>query len=229
MPRQFRINTKTLFLTYSQLSDDGQNSFFSVPTAHFDFIVDTLGNPECYRLARERHEDGGIHAHCFISFPVPVRFRSERRLDYAGSHPNIQSVRSGHFRTWTYCGKDGDIIQDFGVPPLQPRSGQTSSKEIWSEIVSQETEAEFYDTCRALAPFYYAVYRSNLERYCSWRYGSQRTEYSGPSIDADPPTPIVQWLEQAKLGDRGGQRRRSLILWGPSLTGKTVWARSLGR
>lgn len=229
MPRRFQISANAFLLTYSQLNEDGQRGFFEVPTNHFDFIVATLGNPNCYRLGRERHEDGGLHAHCFVSFPTPVRIRSERRLDFAGSHPNIQSVRSGHRRTWEYAGKEDDVIHDFGVPPSEPRSRSSSSKEVWTEIVGKESEAEFYDACRTLAPFYFVLYRANLERYCAWRYGSERAEYSSPEFDANPPTALLEWVEQAKLGHRGGPRRRSLILWGPSLTGKTIWARSLGR
>lgn len=229
MPRRFEINTKALLLTYSQLNDDEQQRFFEVPTSHYDFVVDTLGDPVCYRLGRERHQDGGFHAHCYVSFASAVRIRSERRLDFGGSHPNIQSVRTGHRRTWEYAGKENDIILDFGVPPDESRSRSSSSQEVWHEIVGKESEAEFYDACRTLAPFYFVLYRSNLERYCAWRYGSERTEYSSPEFDADPPDAVIEWLEQARLGHRGGPRRRSLILWGPSLTGKTVWARSLGR
>ena len=32
-------------------------------------------------------------------------------------HPNIQSVRTGHRRTWDYVGKDGDIVYEIGDPP----------------------------------------------------------------------------------------------------------------
>ena len=40
---------------------------------------------------------------------------------------------------------------------------------------------------------------------------------------------IAEWKSQATIGDNGGgHRRRSLILWGPTRTGKTVRARSLG-
>lgn len=225
----FVCNSKTLFLTYSQISENGQIDFFQNASAHYEFIVSTLGTPICYRLGRERHQDGGIHAHCYLSFEKPVRIRSERRLDFGSSHPNIQSVRTGHKRTWEYAGKDGDIILDIGERPSEPRSSKARDDEIWQEIIRQETETEFYDTCRALAPKYYVLYRANLERYCAVRYHTVGTEYESPAFDANLPDSIQRWLDQAKLGERGGARRQSLILWGPSKTGKTLWARSLGR
>jgi hypothetical protein len=228
MPR-FEIHTKTLFLTYSQLSDDEQLALFENPTSHYDFVCDRLRDPVCYRLARERHQDGGVHAHCYITFSSPVRIRSQHRLDFGTAHPNIQSVRKGHRRTWEYCGKEDDVIYDFGEPPSESGRDKTSDHAIWTEIASQETEADLYERCRTLAPKYYVLYRQNLERYCAWRFNTGRTEYSGPEIDADLPAPVQEWIDQSDLGRHGGERRKSLIIWGPSLTGKTVWARSVGR
>ena len=52
-------------------------------------------------------------------FRGAVRIRSASRLDFGQHHPNIQSVRTGHRRTWDYVGKDGDIVYEIGDPPDQ--------------------------------------------------------------------------------------------------------------
>ena len=65
------------------------------------------------------HQDGGHHFHAYLAFESAVRIRSASRLDFGQHHPNIQSVRTGHRRTWDYVGKDGDIVYEIGDPPDQ--------------------------------------------------------------------------------------------------------------
>ena len=55
---RFNVATKTLFLTYSQLTENGRRAFFDRADAHFEFITHTLRRPAVYRLSRESHEDG---------------------------------------------------------------------------------------------------------------------------------------------------------------------------
>ena len=62
------INSKTLFLTYSQVNQDGIDRFVSTPSDHFDFVSSSLGTPTRYRLARESHQDGGHHFHAYLGF-----------------------------------------------------------------------------------------------------------------------------------------------------------------
>lgn len=225
----FNLRSKTIFLTYSQLSEDGARIFFADATNHYKFIVSTLGNPTQYRLSRERHQDGGLHAHAYVAFASAVRIQSQHRLDFGLSHPNIQSVRTGHKTTWDYVGKDGDIIYEQGGPPEEPRAAKTREHAIWSEIVGQPTEESFYNACRELAPKYFALYQQQLERYAAKYYSPEPEPYISPTYTDLSDERCGEWLEQAKIGIDGiTHRRRSLILWGPSRTGKTVWARSLG-
>lgn len=222
------ISTKTLFLTYSQLSDDGKLAFFDRTTSHLEFITTTLRTPSVYRLSRESHSDGGVHAHCFVAWEAPIRIRSERKLDFGGAHPNIQSVRSGHRRTWDYTGKDGDIIHECGDPPLPSGSPAKRDNSIWDAIVATTTQADFYAAVRSMAPRYYVLYQSALDQYAEKHYPEPRPEYRGPSFDDHSNERLGEWVRHGALGSGStGHRRRSLILWGPTRTGKTVWARSL--
>lgn len=227
---QFNISTKTLFLTYSQLNEDAQHRFFDRATAHFDFIVATFRHPSVYLLARELHQDGGIHAHCYIAWTDPVRLRSQRKCDFGGAHPNIQSVRSGHRRTYDYTGKDRDVIHSMGEPPRATGTPKGPDNDIWAGIVASATEDEFRTKIRTLAPRYYVLYQSQIDKYAERHFPPPRRVYGGPCFDDHSEQRCGPWLSDAALGDGStGHRRRSLILWGPTKTGKTVWARSLGR
>lgn len=224
------INSKTLFLTYSQVNEDGRTHFLSAPHNHFDFVSTTLGTPSRYRLARESHEDGGYHFHAYLGFETAVRIRSAARLDFGQHHPNIQSVRTGHRRTWDYVGKDGDIIYEQGAAP-DPTGGPSGSsgESVWAEAARAESEEEFYSILRNGAPRYYILYHRQLEHYAAKFYAVQPEPYRSPTFTDLTGPRIAEWKDQATIGFNGsGHRRRSLILWGPTRTGKTVWARSLG-
>lgn len=224
------INAKTIFLTYSQVNDDdGRNAFLSRESAHYDFVTDTLRAPSCYRLARESHQDGGCHFHVYVAFHAPVRIQSQSRLDFGGHHPNIQTVRAGHRRTWDYAGKADDIIAEFGEPPPVPESASGKEHDIWAAAVSAETEAEFYQTLRDGAPKYFVTYHRAIEYFAQKYFATRPEPYRSPAFVDLSRQRLEQWTNQASIGlDGSGHRRRSLILWGPTRTGKTVWARSLG-
>lgn len=87
----FQVNAKNIFLTYSQVQD--VDAFCGTGTQHLEFITDLLGPPVVYRLAKERHADGGIHFHCYCGWDDPVRAAGERIFDFGGVHPNYQGVR----------------------------------------------------------------------------------------------------------------------------------------
>ena len=159
-----------------------------------------------------------------------MRIRSASRLDFGQHHPNIQSVRTGHRRTWDYVGKDGDIVYEIGDPP-DPIGGPSGGRgdSVWSEAVRAESEEEFYfDPARRSSAILYPISPTTrtIRREVLWSSSTtiriaNLTDLTGPRI--------AEWKSQATIGDNGGgHRRRSLILWGPTRTGKTVWARSLG-
>ncbi len=226
------INAKTLLLTYSQVNQDGLHHFCERETAHFDFITQALRAPSGYRLARESHQDGGDHFHVYIAFDSPVRIRTANRLDFGSHHPNIKSVRTGHRRTWDYVGKDGNIIYEYGAEPPDPNDGTTTAggDSVWSAAASATTEAEFYQIVRDGAPRSFIIYHQQLERYAAKFFSVQPDPYRSPAFSDLSRDRLECWTNQATIGLNGsGHRRRSLILWGPTRTGKTVWARSLGQ
>lgn len=205
MPYTFR--TKTLFLTYSQVSQDDATSFISPPTAHFEFIEQTLRTPEYYRLAQEHHADGGLHFHCIFGFTTPVHSSRTDILDFANTHPNIKSVRSGHGRTWDYCGKDGNIIHEFGEPQRLASTSGRISGEVWSQAVNATTPEEFYKTIRDASPRHFILYGRQLDEYVDKHFKRSRMDYCSPSFTTLQPERFDNWLNQSDLGRRGGERR----------------------
>ena len=133
----------------------------------------------CLRLS-ELLLDTDLHANhtkmgdiifTLTSVSSAVRIRSASRLDFGQHHPNIQSVRTGHRRTWDYVGKDGDIVYEIGDPP-DPIGGPSGGRgdSVWSEAVRAESEEEFYSILRDGAPRYYILYHRQLEQYAAKFY-----------------------------------------------------------
>ena len=169
-----------------------------------------LGTPTRYRLARESHQDGGHHFHAYLGFESAVRIRSASRLDFGQHHPNIQSVRTGHRRTWDYVGKDGDIVYEIGDPP-DPIGGPSGGRgdSVWSEAVRAESEEEFYSILRDGAPRYYILYHRQLEQYAAKFYGVRPQPYESPTFtdltDRELPNGRARRLSETTEEDTDGE------------------------
>lgn len=104
----FNFNAKQVFLTYAQCNLD--------KTEVYDHFNTFCGVAE-YIVAREKHEDGGLHLHCYFKFKSQIHTRDERYFDIKGFHPNIATVTSAKARERIkkYCIKDGDYIANVEV------------------------------------------------------------------------------------------------------------------
>ena len=111
------INSKTLFLTYSQVNQDGIDRFVSTPSDHFDFVSSSLGTPTDTDLHANHTKMGDIIFTLTSVSRALCAFDRPPGSTLGQHHPNIQSVRTGHRRTWDYVGKDGDIVYEIGDPP----------------------------------------------------------------------------------------------------------------
>lgn len=225
----FRFRAKAILLTYSQLNDDSIATFLSPKTAHLDHVANALGMPDVYRLGRELHQDGGTHFHVFASWSERVSFRQQSLLDFANTHPNIQPVPRTPHKAFDYVGKDGDIIHEHGERPGKPGIVPSGRDGVFRDALSAECKEEFLATLEHGAPRDYIMYFDAIERFADRKYATPPTPYNSPTFETIGQERVSDWLEQSRIGQSTGERRRSLILWGPTRTGKTVWARSLGR
>lgn len=96
------------------------------------------------------------------------------------------------------------------------------------------TRDEFFALVRELCPADLAKCFSSISKYADYRYALSEPVYNGPSRE-DPRFEIAQYPEllqwECGLRERSDGcvgRGRSLVLWGPTRTGKSTYARSLG-
>ncbi len=223
----FQFNRKTQFLTYSQVQDV---DFFLEPrSGHLDFLSDLFGTPQWYRMGKEYHADGGTHFHVAVRWRENIQSRNERIFDFGGVHPKVEPIRQPR-KAWDYVAKQGDVIHEHGEPSEESVSASRKRDALFQQALSAESLERFLDIIKEGATRDFVLYNRAI-RECGEFYFSGKCEpYASPTFDCDPPEELRIWLDAAGIGDESAVgRRRSLILWGPSRTGKTVWARSLGK
>jgi len=219
----FDFHAKYVLLTYAQCGElDGFR------------VMDRLSSlgAECI-IGREHHEDGGIHLHCFADFGRKFRSRKTDVFDVDGFHPNITKSRGNPEKGYDYAIKDGDVICGGLARPEcgTVRNGASDSK--WAIITSATNRDEFWELVHELDPKAAACSFPQLQKYCDFKFAYHPPEYETPAgahfIGAESDG-RDRWLEQSGIGSGETRGRvKSLVLYGPSRTGKTSWARSLGK
>ncbi|AIW42777.1 replication-associated protein [Chickpea yellow dwarf virus] len=230
MPRRtnnnsFRLQTKYVFLTYPHSSSTAENLR--------DFLWSKLTSLAIFfiAIATELHQDGSPHLHCLIQLDKRCDIRDPSFFDFEGNHPNIQPAKNSK-QVLEYISKDGNIITrgDFRNHRVSP----TKSDERWRTIIQTATSKEEYlEMIKQEFPHEWATKLHWLEYSASKLFPDIEPPYQSPFPDEflHCHEEITEWLnrdlyvepEQLQL------RRRSLYICGPSRTGKTSWARSLGR
>ncbi|YP_010798083.1 MAG: replication-associated protein [Genomoviridae sp.] len=219
----FNFHARYALLTYAQ---SGGLDPFEVSNH-----IGSLGG-ECI-VARESHADGGVHLHAFADFNRKRRFRSQTVFDVGGRHPNISPSRGHPWDGYDYAVKEGDIVAGGLERPMEKSVTGGSRDTNWTRIVEAETRDEFFELCKQLDPQRLVCSWPAICKYADHRYAPEDVEYSSPagefSLGEYPE--MVQWANE--LQSTGGGvfrgRRKSLVLWGPTRTGKTVWARSVAQ
>jgi hypothetical protein len=80
---------------------------------------------------------------------------------------------------------------------------------------------------KVVDPKNYVLHYENLEYYVDKHFSPPKVEYSPPFSDfIRVPQEMRDWVANELPKN---DRPKTLVLWGPSRTGKTSWARSLGR
>lgn len=98
--------------------------------------------------------------------------------------------------------------------------------------MSKSDKVEFLDHLSRMAPRDFVLYHEAISRFADYWWTPRAPVYSSPDFETLRPAanPLIEWWLQSGVGSAQppGGRPRSLIIWGPTRTGKTVWARSLG-
>lgn len=211
----FRFAAKSVFLTYSQCNASREELLSFLKT-----IRNT--DPTYIIVAQELHDDGNPHLHAVVHWDTRFESRNERIFDYAGFHANIQSPRSTK-NCIRYCKKEDVSFIEFGICPHED---QVSNP--WSvAVTTSTTEKEFMAAVLELSPRDYVLQHEKLEYFAAKHYRKEVPVYTPTFQQFNVPSEILAWLQDEFSSDK--QRKKSLILIGPSKIGKTQWARSLGK
>lgn len=202
----FRFNAKQCFLTYPRcgnLTKDEVLSFF------MEFEL------EFWCIGLEDHADGeGKHIHAWLSFKKKLDKRDPRWWDIREFHPHSGGTVRKRGECIEYCKKDGDYIENL------PFGTKTS----WASCVNARSREEFLSRVEECSPRDWILQHDKIFAYADWKYPSNIISYNPPSNqDFQIPQEIRDWL---LTWDQS--RPKTLFLCGPTRTGKTCWARSLG-
>lgn len=213
----FRYQFRYCLLTYAQCGD--LDPFLIVNH------LSTLG-AECI-IGRELHADSGTHLHAFVDFGRKFSRRGTDLFDVGGFHPNVSPSKGRAGEGWDYAVKDGDIVA--GGLERPDGSGLPTTGSEWAIIIASESEQDFWDACARLAPRSLACNFTSLRAFANWKYQPTPERYTTPdsvSFDLRRYPQLDDWV-RGNVDCDNGQRNQSLVLWGPSRMGKTLWARSL--
>lgn len=204
----FNFKGKTLFLTYPQCPIDKQTLL--------DYLVQLVQDRDVKyaTVGHELHEDGNSHLHAFLWLSKELHTRDTNFFDVDDHHPNIQTARN-KADVIKYCQKHGDFVEH----------GDKPGKRKWDEVLAATSRKDAESLIRDIAPRDWVLGYDRVQKYLDATYPTAKARYTS-EYDFDSasiPSGIRSWIAQ-----RTDRRAKSLVLLGPSRTGKTELARSLG-
>lgn len=217
--KSFRLNSKQLFLTYSQCS-------FSKDSLLQVLKLMPHGDFKKYVICRESHQDGNYHLHVYLYYEKKKNLKDPRcfDVDEAGTiyHPNLQSVRSVK-HVLEYIQKDDE-------EPLTNMSlSELKGESPWKAIVEEPDPDKFLDKVIEHDPRCFVL--SHTQVMATYNYKRRKLNpvevYQSPFDleDFNIPSEIGEWSCQIN-SDR--LRCKLLIVIGPPGIGKTCLVRSFG-
>ncbi|AGT45433.1 Rep [Chickpea chlorosis virus-B] len=221
----FRLQTKYVFLTYPHCSSHAESLR--------DFLWNKLTSFAIYfiAIATELHQDGSPHLHCLIQLDKRCNIRDPLFFDFESHHPNIQPARDSQ-QVLDYISKDQNVITrgEFKRHRVSPKK----SDERWRTIIqTATTKEEYLQMIQEEFPHEWATKLYWLEYSANKLFPPQPEPYIHPWNDEDLQCheDLAEWLNKELYTEpeQLQQRRKSLYICGPTRTGKTTWARSLGR
>nr|ACO83231.1 C1 [Tomato leaf curl Sulawesi virus] len=236
MPRQpsFCVSAKNIFLTYPQCS-------LSKETVLENILGISCPSDKIFiRVSQEKHQDGSLHIHALVQFKGKAKFRNARHFDIShpnssrSFHPNFQGARSSS-DVKSYIQKDGDYV-DWGCFQIDGRSargGQQAANDVVAAALNAASKEEALNIIREKLPRDFLFQFHNLNANLDKLFKPQQQIYVSPfSRDSfnNVPHILVQWAVN-NVVDAAARPWRpiSIVIEGDSRTGKTMWARSLGR
>nr|AIY33294.1 replication-associated protein [Sugarcane streak virus] len=235
--RSFKHRNVNTFLTYSRcpLEPEAIGRTIWSLIAHW--------TPVYILAVRETHEDGGFHVHVLAQSAKPVYTLNPGFFDIEGYHPNIQSAKSSN-KVKAYILKNPVIQWEKGtfIPrktsflgdSTEPNSKKQSKDDIMRDIIEHSTnKQEYLSMIQKALPYEWATKLQYFEYSANKLFPDIQEIYTSPFPQSTPtlhdPTAINTWLQNNLYQVSNSNRKLSLYILGPTRTGKSSWARSLGR
>lgn len=213
-PSNFRIDSKHFGLTYPQCN--------AAPESLMEKLLMYTG-VKYVLVSRETHKDGNYHLHAYLYFEKRKSVKLPNFFDYGNFHPSIEGLRDPK-AWWKYITKDG-VFCEFGD---KDEALDGAKSRTWKDIVTtSENQEEFFQEVKENFTKEYVLHLEKIQHFARVHYTPKKEEYvHDPSLTFVLPLSITNWLQDEFLGTH--ERPKSLVLVGPSRTGKTKWARSHG-
>ncbi|AQS23366.1 Rep [Desmodium mottle virus] len=236
MPRRgsFCVKAKNIFLTYPRCALTKEETLSQLQNIHCS------SNKKFIKIARELHEDGEPHLHVLIQFEGKCQITNQKHFDLVSPvrsthyHPNIQGAKSSS-DVKKYIDKDGDTL-DWGTFQIDGRSArggcQNANDTCANALNAGSAEAALAIIKEQLPKDYIFQYHNlmgNLERIFTPKTAIYKSPFTVEQFN-NVPEVLTRWAaENVKDSAARPMRPISIVLEGESRTGKTMWARALGR
>lgn len=204
---EFRLNSQQIFLTYAQCDLSPDN------------VLEVLNGKlelDKYIIAQENHKDGNKHIHAYLLLKKKINIRDPRYFDIREFHPKVEGCRSWK-SVVKYVTKDGNYISNYDADVLKRLISDNmkvgdiyeKARELAKDGKVKEgiVMLEHSKTVRDLTIHGNAI-QKNLRALAVKR--------RSPDFSIDDFDLTFQW-----------DRTKSLVLWGPTNTGKTSIAKAL--
>lgn len=223
LPSSFFLNAKNIFLTYPRCTVTKEQALDSLRQKQFPI-------PPIYiRVAAEQHQDGTPHLHCLLQFKGKFRTRNQRFFDISLFHPNVQGARNAA-AVRDYISKYGDFTE-WGAFQSDGRTRHAADHgdEVYAAALASDDKRIALDIIKKGDPRSFVIHydrmSSNLDRI--FLKPSDPYQSNFPNFQ-NVPQSLAQWAAENVRGPENRPHRpKSVIIEGPSRTGKTCWARSL--
>jgi len=181
--RTFSFDGRDVFLTYPQCGDLTRERVR-------DFLLSTHGVRR-FLVGRELHDDGNPHIHAYAGWDERRRLTGERVFDVDGHHPNIQKPRSAK-AVAEYCQKyDVEALRNFELEELAADNRGTGWRSLLRDCPDERT---FLARVEEHYPRELCLSLGRLLEFCQWRFGNNRTGYTGRRRDEFlEPDELREW------------------------------------
>ncbi|AXU39866.1 replication-associated protein [Corchorus yellow vein Cuba virus] len=233
--KRFLVNAKNYFITYPKCSLTKEEALSQIQN------LETPVNKKFVKICRELHENGEPHLHVLIQFEGKFKCQNNRFFDLvspsrsAHFHPNIQGAKSSS-DVKSYIDKDGDTLEwgEFQIDGRSARGGCQTANDTYAKALNASSAEEALQIIKEEQPQHFFLQHHNLIANAQRIFQKAPEPWVPPfrlSSFTNVPEEMQEWADDYFAMDAAARPVRpvSIIIEGDSRTGKTMWARTLGR